>query len=297
MAKKVDDSKGGLKALIFFLLALVAGGSVIVVITQLIASYQKSIDEGTKPEETAMAIIAARDLFQGVKITEEDLAVVEIPTKYLPHNVFVSAEHVIGRVPRERILVNEYIRDERLADPEEGVGLNAIIPRGMRAISVNVGGGRAVSGFVNPGNRVDVIVTIAPGDGTRERETHTVLQAVPVLAVNDRMKGAKTGKEAKRKLKPSVTLAVTPEEAEQVGHASELGEITLALRNDLDLAFKTLDGTDTSELYGEEPKQEVKKAGPKKATPGPAEPSGGTLQIYKGTQGKEHQLDVSGNIK
>jgi Flp pilus assembly protein CpaB len=56
----------------------------------------------------------------------------------------------------------------------------------MRALSIDISDGSAVSGFLNPGNYVDVIVTIE-GDDTREAETVTLLQAVTVLAVNNRM--------------------------------------------------------------------------------------------------------------
>lgn len=288
MAKgKNAGSKGGMKALVFLLLAVVACGAVVIMVMQLIKGYQKRIQEAERPEDTVGAIIAARHLFQGVKITEEDLASVEIPAKYLPHGAFVSHEHVVGRVPRERVLVNEFIREERLADPEEGVGLNAIIPRGMRAISINISGGRAVSGFVNPSNIVDILVTIDPGDGSKSAQTHTVLQAVPVLAVNDRLKGNKVEKNKKKekKVKPSVTLAVTPEEAEQVAHASQKGRVTLTLRNDLDRTFKALDGTDSRELYG------VEERAPKKRTTTAPKQSGPRLQIFKGTKGTEYQYD------
>lgn len=288
MARKDNSSKGGAKALLFLLLAIVAGGAATVLVWKAIEGYQRRLEVLRRPPDTKMAIIAARDLFQGIKITEEDIAAVEIPEKYLPHNGYVAAEHVIGRVPRERILINEFIREERLADPEEGVGLNAIIPRGMRAISINLAGGRAGSGFVNPGNIVDIIVTITPDDGSKARETHTVLQAVPVLAVNDRLKGNKTGQEAKRRLKPSVTLAVTPEEAEQVAHAEQQGEITLALRNDLDRVYTTLDGTDSKELYGET--KQPKKTGSRPAATSSGPPQG-TLQIIKAGKESEFKYD------
>lgn len=291
MASKPNDgSRGGVKALLFLVLAIVAGGAATVMLWQLIKGYKTRIDEARRPPDTAEAIIANRDLFQGVKITDEDLAAVEVPTKYLPNGIFVAAEHVIGRVPRERILVNEFIRDERLADPEAGVGLNAIIPRGMRAISINIAGGQAVSGFVNPSNIVDIIVTIKPEQKGAAPETHTVLQAVPVLAVNDRLKGAKTGKEAKRRLKPSVTLAVTPEEAEQVSHAAAQGEITLALRNDLDRTYKALDGTDSRELYGEDGRPVRRRTGRRSSAPAASNPQG-TLQVIRGGKEEEFKFD------
>ena len=142
----------GARALLFMLASLLLGAFALVFVYQLIQQYQAKIEAAQAPDETVMAIVAARDLYQGITITEEDLFAVEIPPAYLHQDVYQSPEHVVGRIPRERILANEFIREERLADADEGIGLNAIIPRGMRAISINVDGGSAVSGFLNPGN-------------------------------------------------------------------------------------------------------------------------------------------------
>ena len=254
MAREGGGGSGPLRALIFLALAIGAGSVSLVMLYKLITSYQLKIDEAKRPEDTVMVIVAARDLYQGVTITEEDLYAVQIPPKYLPEGVFLSPEHVVGRIPRERILANEFVRADRLADPESGVGLNAVIPRGMRAISINIADGAALSGFLNPGNYVDVLVTIQPDEEKKAKEakpqTQTLLQAVFVLGVNSRMK-QETGEEAKEKRgsqKPSVTLLVTADQAEQIAHAENLGEIVLTLRNDLDVNFATLAGVDVDDL-------------------------------------------------
>jgi pilus assembly protein CpaB len=246
---------GPVRALIFLALAIGAGSFALVVLYQLITNYQLKIDEAKRPEDTVMVIVAARDLYQGVTITEDDLYAVQIPPKYLPEGVFLSPEHVVGRIPRERILANEFVRADRLADPESGVGLNAVIPRGMRAISINVSDGAALSGFLNPNNYVDVLVTVQPDEaavksGKKMPETRTLLQAVFVLGVNSRMQKetAELAKEKRGNQKPSVTLLVTADQAEQIAHAENLGEIVLTLRNDLDVNFTPLAGVDIEDL-------------------------------------------------
>ena len=246
---------GPVRALIFLALAIGAGSFALVVLYQLITNYQLKIDEAKRPEDTVMVIVAARDLYQGVTITEDDLYAVQIPPKYLPEGVFLSPEHVVGRIPRERILANEFVRADRLADPESGVGLNAVIPRGMRAISINVSDGAALSGFLNPNNYVDVLVTVQPDEaaaksGKKMPETRTLLQAVFVLGVNSRMQKetAELAKEKRGSQKPSVTLLVTADQAEQIAHAENLGEIVLTLRNDLDVNFTPLAGVDIEDL-------------------------------------------------
>lgn len=298
--KKKEESSsasGPIRALAFAAVAMVAGVLSIVVLYNLINSYQSQIAEAKKPEDTVMVIVAARDLYQGVTITEEDLYAVEIPPRFLPENVFLSPEHVVGRIPRERILANEFIRADRLADPESGIGLNAVIPRGMRAISVAITDGRALSGFLNPGNYVDVLVTITPEakGGAENRETKTIMQAVFVLGVNSRM-GNETEEEAgtkRGKNVPTVTLLVTAEGAETIAYAETMGAITLALRNDLDIAYAETTGVDVDALRKKLEKPKVKRT----RAPVKKDDGGGELLIIKGASRETKKTDGQGVIK
>ena len=239
---------GRLRAALFLMVSLAAAGVAAAVIWSVITSYQKELVDATREEETIQVIVAAKDLAQGRTILAEDLAPIELPPDYIPNAVLREAAQALGRVPRERILVQEFIRNERLADPEAGVGLNAIIPRGMRAISVNISGGASVSGFLNPGNYVDILVTVSGGENGRKTETNTLLQAITVLAVDARMgvgseRGGRNGT-------PSVTLAVTPEQAEKLTHALSESAVNLTLRNDIDVTHIETNGAFSDELLG-----------------------------------------------
>ncbi|MCA9570821.1 MAG: Flp pilus assembly protein CpaB [Myxococcales bacterium] len=246
------DSRGTLRALIALFIAVFMGGIAVVALFQLITNYQARIDEAKKPEDTVMVIVAARDLYPGVTIEEEDLVAVEIPPRFLPGGVFLSPEHVVGQRPRERVLANEFIRASRLANPESGEGLNAIIPRDMRAISVEIADGAALSGFLDPGNYVDILVTIAglsddSGRTIQEPETHTLLQSIFVLAVNDRAQGTAADR-ASSQGRNTVTLLVTAPQAEQIAHAERTGELRLALRNETDSAIVASSGANMDEV-------------------------------------------------
>lgn len=298
-----ESGRSGVRVLIFLGVGVVAVFAIVMVVLQVIGDYQRRIQEASREATTVTAIVAARDLYQGVTITEEDLYAIAIPEDYLHPEVYRSPEHVVGRIPRERILANEFIREERLADADEGIGLNAIIPRGQRAISINISNGNAVSGFLNPGNYVDVLVTLRGDERGSTRETRTLLQAVYVLAVNNR---AGTGSRATseeeeedtrrsgvRRMAPSVTLAVTPEQAEQVAHAGERGEITLALRNDLDVGYADVDGVSVRDITGET----VAAPAPVRTTPRPqpiAPEPGRTIQVIRGTKVDEVDVDEEG---
>lgn len=242
---------GRTRAALFLTVSVVAAGAFTAVIYRLIQGYQEALVEAEMQEEVREVVVAARTLHQGQTLTEGDLALIEIPPAFVPETTFQFKEDVIGRVPRERILPGEFVREERLADPESGVGLNAIIPRGMRAVSINITDGSAVSGFLNPGNYVDVLVTLKGTDG--KRKTVTLIQACYVLAVDARMGDDEGGaRRTEQRIRPSVTLAVTPEQAEQLAHSQIEGDVTLTLRNDIDVTKVETHGATAAVLIGYE---------------------------------------------
>lgn len=228
------ESRGTLRALAALAVGVVAGGVAVVSLFQLVDHYQSRIADARQPEDTVMVMVAARDLYPGVAIEEADLVAVEMPPRFVPGGAFLTPEHVIGQRPRERVLANELVRADRLSTPELGLGLNAIVPRQQRAISVEIGNGEAVAGFLEPGDMVDMLVTLedvsqdALGGTT---VTETLLQEVFVLAVNDRASKGTADDASKR---DTVTFLVAPQDAEKVAHAERIGELRLSLRPRMD---------------------------------------------------------------
>lgn len=242
---------GRVRGIIFLALSVVIALVASLVIYTVISRFQTELVNAQMPEEAITVMVAAKDIAQGHTIGQEDLKLTQLPSDYVPDAVLRQYEEAIGRVPRERILKDEFIREERLADKEAGIGLNAIIPRGMRALSINITNGSAVSGFLNPGNYVDVILTIKTQGQEEQAETNTLLQAVPVLAVNNRLgTDAATESRGGEAIKPSVTVAVTPEQAEKLAHAVSQGVVTLTLRNDIDVTSVETNGAFTDQLLG-----------------------------------------------
>ncbi len=287
------DSRGTLRALIALFIAVFMGGIAVVALFQLITSYQAKIDEAKKPEDTVMVIVAARDLYPGVTINEDDLVAVEIPPRFLPNGVFLSPEHVVGQRPRERILANEFVRASRLANPESGEGLNAIIPRGMRAISVEIANGAALAGHLNPGDNVDVIVTIKGveddnGRVIQEPTSNILLQSIFVIAVNDRAHGS-TADRYSAGQRSTVTLLVTAEQAVALAQAEKTGELRLALRNMTDSAIVESSGAGLAEVLDIIKKKDVprtRKRRPAKKQPEP-EPERRGVLIIQGSEKRE----------
>ena len=291
----MTQKKNQARALGFAAVAATAGVFSLVVLNGWIQGYEAEIARHSLPEDTVMVMVAARDLYQGITIEENDLYAVQIPPRYLPENVFLAPDYVIGRTPRERILANEFVRSDRLADPESGIGMNAVIPRGMRAISVNLSDGRALAGFLEPGNYVDVLVTMAPEGNNSEELTKTVLQAVFVLGVNNRMgsEDEATANTRRKRTSPTVTLLVTSDEAEDIAFAEAMGQITLSLRSmvDLDLSAEVGEGVTLGELLGRvKAKKEPARVRPVK------DPACASVKFIKGRNDQTYKVDCEGRI-
>ena len=241
---------GRFRAALFLIVSMVAASVAVVVIWSVISSYQNELIEAQEGlNQTERIIVAAHDVAQGRAIQDEDLEEIELPPDYVPNGVLRDRTEAIGRTPRERILKREFIREERLANMEAGVGLNALIPINMRALTIDISGGASVSGFLNPGNYVDVLVTVTGGQ-TRATETNTLLQAVQVLAVTTNV--VESDQATRSRGKPAVTLQVNPEDAQKLAHAISEGILTLTLRNDIDVTEIETHGAFSDSFLGKD---------------------------------------------
>jgi pilus assembly protein CpaB len=243
------------RAILFLGGSLVVASLTAILVLQVLKSSREKLAEAQRPPETVDVVVAIRDLYVGLPITDEDIMVRELTPEMIPGElVFGSVDEVINRVPRERVLANEPLRAERLAQKEAGVGLNAIIATNKRAMTVETDTESGLAGMLQPGNYVDIIVTIRPDDANINAKwvTETILQGIRVLAVGSSLTGASESESSKKKstssrrTRPSVTLEVTLPEAEKLALASSKGDIHLVLRNDVDITQQATHGPITS---------------------------------------------------
>jgi len=293
LASQGSDSK----ALIFILIAVGGACIILYMLYFVINDYETQIRAARVQEDQVKVMVASRDLYPGVAVTDDDFFAMELPEDYLPvtfnddgnveyAEVFYTADRLIGRIPRERILANEVIRNERLFNASSGIGLNAVIPVGMRAASVNIRHANALSGFLQPGNYVDVLVTLQE-EGDLIAHTDTLLQAVFVLGVNSMMSGEDTtDAKVRGKNKPSVTFLLSAQQAEQMALAEQIGEIHLSLRNAQDVNYKQLAGADLDGLL---PKLKPAR-GPLRRAPPPA-PTYDTVLMIRGRTSENEIMD------
>ncbi|MFB3775991.1 MAG: Flp pilus assembly protein CpaB [Bryobacteraceae bacterium] len=271
---------------------IVAGVSLLFALVVSSIFYQMSSRAGggsrqQSKTEIVDLVVAAQPLPVGVQIKPGDLKVVRVPKDRVPAGSFQKIEEVVGRPVVSNILLDEPVIAGRLAERGSGFGLAPVIPPGMRAVAVKVNEVVGVAGFVLPGMRVDVLVTVRP-PGEGGARTSTILQNVPVVSAGKQIQADSSGNAVNA---PVVTLLVTPEQAEILTLAGNEGRIQLVLRNSADLALSKPPGRAMTELYGpravERPPVPVRRTVVQAAAappPAPAPPPPEEVVVIRGTE-------------
>jgi len=232
------------KRLIIAMLAAVAFGLIAAV---SVSRYLQAAQLYTK--NLTNVVVAKVEIPIGTRIVPEQLSVVQFPKTVAPDGTFpVIDERLIGRVAIMRISPREPVTEYRLAPVGVAAGLTSLIPEGFRAMTVKVDDVVGVSGFIQPGTLVDVVVTINPPDERqRDRISKIVLQNIKVLANGQNIDKPKNDREVDRAVR-AVTLQVTPEQAEKLALASSEGRLQLVMRNSVDQADEQTSGANKRTL-------------------------------------------------
>ncbi len=234
-------------------------------------------------------VVAARDLSLGTVLTAEDVKLASWPGGLLPEGYTASVEEVLGRGVITNVVLNEPLISRKMAVKEAGGGLPIVIPEGMRGVSVRVDDVISIAGFVVPGTRVDVMVTLDQGAQQGNPVTKLMLQNIPVLTAGQVVEQDINGEPIQVTV---ITLLVSPEQAEQLVLAATRGRIQLALRNTLDVDSVTTQGARMSNLI---PTQRVaRSSAPRRATPPPATPTR-QIEIWRGNEVETETLDEGGS--
>jgi len=212
---------------------------VVAVFFGLVAAYgiynflrqQRQAAEALRTATTEI-VVASQDIPAGATITEEmvkkgTVKTVPWPKASVPVGAFNTPKELVGKVNKMKILANEPILESRLAG--EGAGLTVRLEPGKRAMAISVNEIIGVSGFIVPDDRVDIILTTVPPGVTNAQDNRIskiVLQNMRVLSVAQ----STESKDGKPQVPRSITIEVTPEEAEKLSLASQEGSMILALR-------------------------------------------------------------------
>jgi pilus assembly protein CpaB len=218
--------RSGGRAIVFWVVALVAGGSA----AMLLRWY---IERSAQPVAPTMAkvVVAALDLPVATTLRADQLKQVEWPQSVQPPGVVRDVKELVGRVLVVRVVRGEPLLTSKLASKDAGRGLAALIPEGMRAVAVRVDEVVGVAGFIHPDDRVDVIATLKPSrPEDAEQTSKVILQNVKVLAVGKELEIEENSRN--RALPVTVaTLLVSPGESEKLALAATSSRLLLSLRS------------------------------------------------------------------
>lgn len=247
---------GRWKAFIPIVLALIiaTGGSVFLYKWLQMKSAPREAVQKVEAEAVNV-VVAVVDLPWGTKLQKEMLKPVPFLKESLPNGYQSDPVRLEGRVVISPLKATEAVLESRLAPTSvtEG-GVSAVIKPGMRAIAVKGDKVIGISGFIQPGNRVDVLVTLK-NPKTKNETSKMVLSNVLVLATGTEVQENKDGKPSPVDV---YTLEVDPEQGERLALAAAKGKLQFALRNTLDTETVLTRGATVSKtlasLRGADPK-------------------------------------------
>jgi pilus assembly protein CpaB len=188
-------------------------------------------------EESVPVAAAVTDLSWGTKLTREMIREVPFYKKGLPAGYFSDMDALVGRVIIVPLNQNDAITESKLAPSSVTAGgVSALVPPGKRALAVKGDKVVGLSGFIRPGDRVDILVSIMNSRSKNQQEiTKIVLQDILVLATGTQMNhGTEKGKGGEVSPVDVYTLEMTPEEGEKLILAANQGRLQFALRNATD---------------------------------------------------------------
>jgi pilus assembly protein CpaB len=200
--------------------------------------------------QTVDVLVAKTELDRGQVIEEQDIAWQTWPADAANANFIKKSERpdaikdFTGAIVRVAMVAGDPLRDPNVVMAKGSGFMAAVLPKGLRAVAVDISPELGAGGFILPEDRVDVVLT--RHDKTAERVTgaekivsDTILRNVLVLAV-DQAVDEKAG--TKVVIGKTATLEVTEEQAQTLALSKQLGTVSLTLRSLLDSAASGPEG-------------------------------------------------------
>src|SRR6516225_9907129 len=226
------------RTLVLFLVALTLAGGTAMLVRSFLA--QKNTAEAQALARPAapqkFVLVAKGPITRGQILKPQDFSWQVWPEGGIDKNYILNGtgagtrtpESFAGWVARDPIAAGEPINDAKIVSPGSRGFLAAVLRPGMRAISVPVTATSGISGFVFPGDQVDILITHRTGHGESQHEAaETVLQDVRVIGIDQKL----DSKNGEALVAHTATFEVTPKQSEMIAVATEIGKLSLTLRS------------------------------------------------------------------
>lgn len=206
-------------------------------------SYMKKQPGGGQNEDVSI-VVAATDIAIGTAIDAKHLKLSTWPKANLAAGYYTNTADPLGRIAVRQLSTGDIVTEHKLLPlnmvASTGI-MTYIVPQGHRAVTVAVNEVAGVAGFISPGSRVDIVLT-TPHPGAIDKEDNIskiILQNIPVLASGQ----VTEQKDGKPVIVPTVTLDLTPDDAEKLIVGTKKGVLQLLLRNITDVITVATDGS------------------------------------------------------
>lgn len=292
-----------LRSILTLFLALVLGGAAVLLARAWLERAEPKVI-AAQPQQPAMqltkVVVARTTLFFGNRINAEQVRVVDWPASSVPPGAFTSTDDLLnGKEPRtvlRMIEANEPVLASKISGAGEKATLSAIITEDMRGMTIRVNDVIGVAGFIVPGDRVDVLLT--RDDGGKEKQiTDILLQNVKVLGIDQ----IANENQEKPVVVQAVTVEVSPEQAQKLTLASQVGSLTLALRNVLDaqaevartVGVKDLRVGEVNDAVAQAQSAKPEKTKVARAPGKPVDPLA-SIRIFRALNSSEYKVEKEG---
>ena len=217
-------------------------GILAVLTTAMVYFYLKQIEAASQENTVEMSevVVALTSIPAHVKVTEEMVGIKEIPVEAVHADSYTTIEDIVGGTTSTELIAGEQVLTERVVETDEEAELAYRIPENMRAITVATSEVDGVGGYVMTGDKLDILVSYTPSEGAQV--VYTQLQSIEVL---EKGPNADTADSSGSGVPTSLTLLVTPAQAEVIVYGNLNGSFYYTLRNPVDTAKQDLSGYGT----------------------------------------------------
>lgn len=221
----------------------------------VLAAQKAALDNQVEVTEV---LVMNRQISYGEPLTMADVRPIAWPAGALPRGAYTDPAELFPEDMPPRIVLRIMERDEpvlavKVTEPGEDAGVSSRLEKGMRAFAITVDVASGVSGFLRPGDRVDVYWT---GNGTQEQITRLIEPNIKLIAIDQNDDEDRSRPTIAR----TVTVEAAPPQVAALAHAQATGRLSLALVGVRDNTTSDLVEVDRNVILGVEEEPEVEAA-------------------------------------
>src|SRR5215470_16446465 len=240
-------------------------------------------------------VVAAQPLAFGATVNDDNIVEIPWAANALPDGAFDNKEEVLKegrRVVLSPLDRNEPVLRSKITGPGQRGSLSALLEDGKRAVTVRVDDVRGVAGFILPGDFVDVVLIGEDPSSQRENYSEILLHHVKVLAIDQ----LASERQEHPTVAKAVTVEATPEQAQKILLASNVGKLSLVLRQPGDVNADSAKRVTERDLGRDRPRRAaappppVPPPPPPAAAPPPRASSTTTVSIVRGNKREDYNV-------